>query len=222
MNKLEIINTGLTNAGKAPLVSLDEGSEIAKVAEVQYQSNLEELLSMAPWNFSTKRALLVRLDETPVESYRYLYEIPSDVHFIWDIYNKSFSVDGVNYFERGARYSQIPYPLIAGYTFLDKQAEVIGGRIASNFSSLSIFYTPKRKFDVSHSNPQFQTILKLQMEKSFLKYRGVSEERLGISLNETTGKERKNIAATARENIKALKSESPTIIQNLRLRRRGI
>lgn len=81
-SKIEIINKGLTLVGAAPITSLDENSNNAKVANRVYPLALRSALSACKWNFATKRALLSLTTDTLDWYYTgeaYVYQKPSDM-----------------------------------------------------------------------------------------------------------------------------------------------
>lgn len=63
-SKVDIINKGLTLVGAAPITSIDDNSNNAKVSSRVYDLSLRSVLSACKWNFATKRALLSVLTDT--------------------------------------------------------------------------------------------------------------------------------------------------------------
>uniref|UniRef100_A0A6M3K5F0 Putative tail tubular protein n=1 Tax=viral metagenome TaxID=1070528 RepID=A0A6M3K5F0_9ZZZZ len=62
--KTELINKALTLIGAAPIVSITDSSNNARIANRVYDSSLRSLLSECAWNFAVKRALLATSSET--------------------------------------------------------------------------------------------------------------------------------------------------------------
>lgn len=66
VSKTSIINKALTFVGAAPVVSIDEDSNNARILSRVYEIALRSILSECKWNFATKRALLsVSADTLP-------------------------------------------------------------------------------------------------------------------------------------------------------------
>ena len=58
ITKTDIINKALTLVGAAPIVSIDDDTNNARVASRVYEQALRSILGECKWNFATKRALL--------------------------------------------------------------------------------------------------------------------------------------------------------------------
>lgn len=64
--------------GANPISSLTEGTE-GRVAAALYDDIYEGVLSSFRWRFASKQALLSRLVETPLNTYEYQYQLPTDL-----------------------------------------------------------------------------------------------------------------------------------------------
>tara|TARA_X000001382_G_scaffold127491_2_gene115450 strand:- start:5047 stop:5667 length:621 start_codon:yes stop_codon:yes gene_type:complete len=76
--KLSICSDSLIMLGAAPLSSFSEGTDAAQVCDRLYDDILETILAMYPWTFSYKKVQLARLTDTPVNEWKYNYQLPSD------------------------------------------------------------------------------------------------------------------------------------------------
>ena len=81
MTKVEIINKALTLIGAAPITSIDDDTNNARVMNRIYDISLRSILSECLWNFATKRRLLATSTDT-LEWYdsgvNIVYARPSD------------------------------------------------------------------------------------------------------------------------------------------------
>lgn len=64
MTKTEIVNKALTLIGAAPITSLSDSTNNARIMNRIYDSSLRSILSECCWNFATKRKLLAISAET--------------------------------------------------------------------------------------------------------------------------------------------------------------
>jgi len=64
MTKTELINKALTLIGAAPITSIDDSTNNARIMNRVYDSSLRSILSECCWNFATKRKLLATSSET--------------------------------------------------------------------------------------------------------------------------------------------------------------
>lgn len=78
MNTVELCNAALARLGEARIASLDETHLAARTCAQLYPVAVDELLRSHRWNFASSRAVLSRLDETPVFGFRYAYQLPGD------------------------------------------------------------------------------------------------------------------------------------------------
>lgn len=87
LTKTDIINNALTRVGAAPVTSIDDGTNNARVVSRVYEEALRSILSECKWNFATKRALLSSSADT-LSWYdtgeTYVYTKPSDMIRIFE------------------------------------------------------------------------------------------------------------------------------------------
>lgn len=87
VSKVDVINKSLTLVGAAPVTSIDDSSNNARVLNRVYDIALRSILSECKWNFATKRLLLSSSSDTMAWSYTgeaYVYVRPSDVIRIFE------------------------------------------------------------------------------------------------------------------------------------------
>lgn len=75
---VEIRNLALGCLGADPITDIDEDTENARKLKMIYIPVLKDLLRAHPWNFSSKRASLAQLAETPAFGFAYYYQLPPD------------------------------------------------------------------------------------------------------------------------------------------------
>ena len=82
ISKTELINKSLTLLGAAPITSIDDDTNNARIVNRVYESALRSILSECKWNFATKRALLSIVTDTMAWYYTnevYVYQKPIDM-----------------------------------------------------------------------------------------------------------------------------------------------
>jgi hypothetical protein len=82
ISKVDIINKALTQVGAAPITSIDDDSNNARIINRVYETSLRSILSECKWNFATKRALLSSLTDEVDWYYTgetYVYQKPADM-----------------------------------------------------------------------------------------------------------------------------------------------
>lgn len=87
LNKNEIANLALKRLGVSLTVSdlATDNSVQGKTIRSMFNTSMETLLEMHPWNFATKQAPLSLLMENPVPGYKYAYAYPADCLMIRQI-----------------------------------------------------------------------------------------------------------------------------------------
>ena len=76
--KLSICSDALIMLGAAPLSSFSEGTDAAQITDRLYDDIRDSTLGMHPWTFSFKKTQLSRTTDTPVNEYKYEYNLPGD------------------------------------------------------------------------------------------------------------------------------------------------
>ena len=64
--------------GAKPISSFDEGTDEASVANRLYPDIKDQAILLYPWSFSYKKTSIARLITTPINEYRYEYQLPGD------------------------------------------------------------------------------------------------------------------------------------------------
>lgn len=78
MTTLDIANAALLRIGQRSIQSLDENSADARLVNELLDDTILEVLRELKPHSARKRALLVRLPDTPIFGYDYAYEVPAD------------------------------------------------------------------------------------------------------------------------------------------------
>ena len=89
-SKIEIASNACVLIGANPISSFTEGTE-GKVATALYDSTYRGVLASFRWRFATKKTLLGRLVDVPLNTYNYQYQLPTD------LVNLIKAEDGDNY-----------------------------------------------------------------------------------------------------------------------------
>lgn len=74
----DIINQALVVLGEAPLQSFDEETPISQSVSLLYGLTLNSLFQ-AEWHFSRVNLQLSQVSETPLNGFKYAYELPNDM-----------------------------------------------------------------------------------------------------------------------------------------------
>lgn len=74
-SKTDIANLALSRFGGGKINSLDDGTESARLLELNYDNCLETTLRGFPWNFANNVRTLALTDDT-IPGYLYVYEYP--------------------------------------------------------------------------------------------------------------------------------------------------
>jgi len=75
-SKTEICNLALSRFGGGKITSLDDGTETARLLDLNYNNCLETTLRDFPWNFARKIQELALTDDT-TPGYDYVYQYPA-------------------------------------------------------------------------------------------------------------------------------------------------
>lgn len=87
VTQTDILNKALTLVGAAPVISIDDDTENARVCSRVYETALRTVLSECKWNFATKRALLSEIVNTLDFEFigeSNVYQKPTDMIRIYD------------------------------------------------------------------------------------------------------------------------------------------
>jgi hypothetical protein len=100
ISAVDICNLALDLIGQGPpIVSFDEGSNLANTFKRRYPLSRNEVLRIHPWNFAIHRENLVQLTETPDSGYTYQYQLPVDplclrVLEVTNVVNPDYRIEG--------------------------------------------------------------------------------------------------------------------------------
>lgn len=133
-SEVEIVNSALVKIGEAPVVSLTEDREQARVASRQYPLKRDELLRRYRWNFAIKRATLAPDATKPAFGYQNRFLMPSTCLRVIGLYDDA--------------------ELKRNYTATRKSWKVEGRYILSDTDVLRIFYLD-RITDPTQFDPMF-------------------------------------------------------------------
>ena len=78
INRTKVINAALMRAGAHGVNNAFEGSSAAQTAAAAYLRTLDFVLSLYPWTFAMRLALLPRSAESPAWGGAYAYSLPAD------------------------------------------------------------------------------------------------------------------------------------------------
>lgn len=76
--KLSICSDALILLGASPLSSFSEGTGAAQICDRLYDDIKDSLIASYPWSWSFKKIKLARLTTTPVNEWKYSYQLPGD------------------------------------------------------------------------------------------------------------------------------------------------
>ena len=76
---ISVLNQALTRSGNNQISSFTDGSAEAVVADANYQSIVDEMLSLHPWRFALRTATLDLLVDEPPGDGAQFYQLPNDV-----------------------------------------------------------------------------------------------------------------------------------------------
>jgi len=88
-SEVEIVNSALAKIGEAPIVSLTEDREQARVANRQYPLKRDELLRRYRWNFAVKRATLAPDAVQPAFGFENRFLMPATALHIIGLYDEA-------------------------------------------------------------------------------------------------------------------------------------
>jgi len=83
---IDISSNALTMIGAGSITSFDDPGAGAASAKTLYEPLLEALLTENYWRFAMKKQSLNRLSQTPLNEFKYAYQIPTDSLKIEKVY----------------------------------------------------------------------------------------------------------------------------------------
>lgn len=75
---VKICARALVNIGMKPIDNLDGDDDVTRACDLLYPMVKKEILSAYPWNASKGKIQLGRLTDTPVNEFKYGFQLPSD------------------------------------------------------------------------------------------------------------------------------------------------
>jgi len=75
---VSICSNALRRLGDAPITSLTDDTERARLCNALYEDARDTVLRSHPWNFAITRASLAQLSSTPAYGFSYMYALPTD------------------------------------------------------------------------------------------------------------------------------------------------
>lgn len=128
VSSIDICSQALTLLRAAPISSFSEGTNEADICGQLYEDFVKNLLASYPWTFATKKAMLNREAQTPINEYKYIHIVPADALLIWAVFDSNQTgIAPVNnydiYASDGTRRIYSNYEtLYADYTFFASEA----------------------------------------------------------------------------------------------------
>jgi len=100
LSKIDICNQALLKIGADTIASLDTAQATddgvirsAKLCNILFDTALDEVLRLYPWNCCMRRAKLVRLAEVPAFKYDFKYQLPNDCVRVINVYETKQAYD---------------------------------------------------------------------------------------------------------------------------------
>ena len=86
-SKEDIASQALLLLRADTIASFADDSNEAQIINTMYSDFITSQLSMYPWTFATKKRLLSRETDTPVNEYNYIHIVPAEAMLIWAVFN---------------------------------------------------------------------------------------------------------------------------------------
>lgn len=77
-DKAKIINWALTDLGIGPIFSSDDGSDLSQQVENTWERTVVYAFGLDNWHWANKTVPLARQAATPINGYRYGFDLPGD------------------------------------------------------------------------------------------------------------------------------------------------
>ena len=105
----EISNIALARIGSSLTISNleDDNTNQAKIIRTHVQSSLTKLLEMYPWGFATKFAPLALVEENPINSWSFSYQMPSDAVVLRQLGVEGLFEDKENYDDERDKFKEV-------------------------------------------------------------------------------------------------------------------
>ena len=77
--KLSICSDALIMLGASPLSSFSDGTDEAQVADRLYDDVRDTLIMQYPYSWTIQKTKIARLADTPINEWKYKYQLPGDI-----------------------------------------------------------------------------------------------------------------------------------------------
>lgn len=124
---LKVCSDALLLLGASPISSFNEGTDGANICDRIYPDLKKSTLQSYPWSFSFKKVQLARTINTPVNQYKYEYQLPSDrLGTIRRAYNSTAIGSGIftDWVIQGDKLLTNQETVVVDYQFLPTEAEM--------------------------------------------------------------------------------------------------
>ena len=76
---VSLVNRGLTRLGLKTIAGFAEDSDKARTSDLMYPGIRDSIIAMHPWRFATGKGTLNRLTSTPINEWKYAYQLPTNL-----------------------------------------------------------------------------------------------------------------------------------------------
>ena len=124
---LKVCSDALLLLGAQPISSFNEGTDGANVCDRIYPDLKKSTLQSFPWSFSFKKVQLARTINTPVNQYKYEYQLPSDrLGTVRRVYNSTAVGSGTytDWIIQGDKLLTNQETVVIDYQYLPTEAEM--------------------------------------------------------------------------------------------------
>lgn len=179
---LDIVNSGLIQAGEAELSALGDGTTVSDKADALYTAVRDDMLRSHTWNFATKRLKLAPSATEPVSEFDYQFRLPSDFVRIVEVSDSSAG--------GGIRYNiEVGEEDTVEGTFEESNSGTLtvgdgvtnGKNFAIKFTNTAAGTVTKMQLDVANVNTAFSCLAKIYSNNS-----GSPGTQVGSSSTATT------------------------------------
>jgi hypothetical protein len=89
VSKFDICSRSLVELGEDTISSFTANTAPSKICGLIYPEYVKYLLSIHPWKFTLKKVQLARLTTSPLNEWKYAYQLPADMLILRAVYNSS-------------------------------------------------------------------------------------------------------------------------------------
>ena len=83
---VNLCNQALVQLGEAPVLSLADDSDAARLCDLQYNTAKRYILRQYEWRSAIKRATLAEDANAPINEYPFAFTLPADCIYVMDVY----------------------------------------------------------------------------------------------------------------------------------------